>query len=215
VDFSKLKLDLYDFLGLALPGLIAIYEGWILLRGWHAAVVAISQIGGTGLALLLVFALGIGNIIQELGDVALKTIKGRRYFQVARDQFWQTTEAQIVRDMIKKSLGQDSPSVDTAYDYCLTKLKDRFGKRDIFLATSDLCRSFIVLSATAVFPAMRIAFFDPHSFGNSYVVAAILVAVLVAVSILAWRRMLRFRELSEITVFRAYLALVDEPEAHL
>ncbi len=215
MDFSKLKLDLYDFLGLALPGLIAIYEGWILLRGWNAAVVAISQIGGTGLALLLVFALGIGNIIQELGDVALKTIKGRRYFQVARDQFWQTTEAQIVRDMIKKSLGQDSPSVDTAYDYCLTKLKDRFGKRDIFLATSDLCRSFIVLSATAVFPAMRIAFFDPHSFENSYVVAAILVAVLVAVSILAWRRMLRFRELSEITVFRAYLALVDEPEAHL
>jgi hypothetical protein len=214
VDFSKLKLDLYDFLGLALPGLIAICEGWILLRGWHAAVVAINQIGGTGLTLLLVFAFGIGNIIQELGDVALKTIKGRRYFQVARDQFWQTTEAQIVRDMIKKSLGQDTPSVDTAYDYCLTKLKDRFGKRDIFLATSDLCRSFIVLSAIAVFPAMRIAFFDPH-FGNSYLVAAILIAVLVAVSMLAWRRMLRFRELSEITVFRAYLAVGEEPEARI
>jgi hypothetical protein len=215
VDFSKLKLELYDFLGLVLPGLIAIGEGWTLLRGWHAVVVGINQIGGTGLTLLLIFAFGIGNIIQELGDVALKAIKGRRYFRVARDQFWQTTEADIVRDVIKKSLGRDIPSVDTAYDYCLTKLKDRFSKRDIFVATSDLCRSFILLSAIAVLPAMRIAFFDPHSFANSYAVAAILIAVLAAVSMLAWRRMLRFRELSETTVFRAYLAIVDEPEAHI
>jgi len=215
VDFSKLKLELYDFLGLVLPGLIAICEGWILLRGWHGAVVGINQITGTGLTLLLVFAFAIGNIIQELGDVALKAIKGRRYLRVVRDQFWQTTEAEIVRDVIKKSLGHEIGSVDTAYDYCLTKLKDRFGKRDIFLATSDLCRSFVVLSAIGVIPATRTAFFDPRSFAHPYVVAAILIAVLVAVSMLAWRRMLRFRELSETIVFRAYLAIVNEPEAHL
>ena len=212
MDFSKLKLELYDFLGLVLPGLIAICEGWILLRGWHALVVGINQIGGTGLTLLLVFAFGIGNIIQELGDVALKAIKGRRYFQVARDQFWQTTEAELVRDIIKKSLGHDISSVDTAYDYCLTKLKDRFGKRDIFLATSDLCRSFVVLSALGLGPAMRIAFHGPHPFTSSYSAAALLIVVLVTVSLLAWRRMLRFRELSETTVFRAYLAVGNEPE---
>ena len=214
MDFSKLKLELYDFLGLMLPGLIAICEGWILLRGWHTFVFAVSQLGGTGLTLLLVFAFGMGNIIQELGDVTLKAIKGQRYFRKARDRFWQTTEAEILRDAITKSFGQDIPSVDTAFDYCLTKLRDRFGKRDMFSAISDLCRSFVVLSALALLPAIRIAFYEPHPFANSFVTAAILAVVLIAVSLLAWRRMLRFRELSETTVFRAYLALVNEPEFH-
>lgn len=214
MDFSKLKLELYDFLGLILPGLITICEGWILLRGWHTFVVGITQIGGTGLTLLLVFAFGIGNIIQELGDVTLKAIKGRRYFRGPRDRFWLTTEAEIVRDTIKRAFGRDIPSVDTAFDYCLTKLRDRFGKRDMFLATSDLCRSFVILSALALAPAMRIAFYDSHPFANSYVAAAILIVVLISVSLLAWRRMLRFRELSEITVFRAYLALVNETEVY-
>jgi hypothetical protein len=215
VDFSKLKLELYDFLGLILPGLIAICEGWISLRGWHAFVFGIGQIGGTGLTLLLVFAFGIGQIIQELGDVTLKAIKGQRYFRGARDRFWHTTEGEVVRDAIKKSFGPDIPSVDTAFDYCLTKLRDRFGKRDMFLATSDLCRSFVVLSALALVPAMRIAFHDPHPSPNSYPAAALLIIVLVTVSLLSWRRMLRFRELSETTVFRAYLAIVNEPEIHL
>lgn len=214
MDLSKLKLELYDFLGLILPGLIAIFEGWISLRGWRVFVVGISQIGGTGLTLLLVFAFGIGNIIQELGDLTLKAIKGQRYFRAARDRFWQTKEADVVRDAIKRSFGHDIPSVDTAFDYCLTKLKDRFGKRDTFLATSDLCRSFVVLSALALVPAMRIALYDPHPFANSFVGAAILIAMLFSISLLAWRRMLRFRALSETTVFRAYLAMVNEPETH-
>jgi hypothetical protein len=215
VDFSKLKLELYDFLGLILPGLIAISEGWISIRGWHAFVLAISQIGGTGLTLLLVFAFGIGNIIQELGDVTLKTVKGQRYFRRARDRFWLTTEAVIVRDAIEKAIGHDIPSIDTAFDYCLTRLRNRFSKRDMFLATSDLCRSFVVLSATALVPAMRIVFYDPHPLPNSYTAAATLIIVLVTVALLAWRRMLRFRELSETTVFRAYSAIVNEPEADL
>jgi hypothetical protein len=212
VDFSKLKLELYDFLGLILPGLIAICEGWISLRGWHTFVVGMGQIGGTGLTLFVVFAFGIGNIIQELGDVTLKAIKGQRYFRSSRDRFWQTTEAEVVREAIKKSFGQDIPSVDTAFNYCLTKLRDRFGKRDIFLATSDLCRSFVVLSGLALVPVMRIAFYDPHPLANSFVAAAILIAMLVTVSVLAWRRMLRFRALSDTTVFRAYLAIVNEAE---
>lgn len=211
MDFSKLKLELYDFLGLILPGLIAICEGWILVRGWHTFVVGIDQIAATGLTLLLVFAFGIGNIIQELGDVALETVKGQRYFRRARDRFWLTAEAETVREVIKKSLGHDIPSVDAAFDYCLTKLKDRFSRRDMFLASSDLCRSFVVLAVLGLVPAMRIAFHDPHPFPNSYTAAALLI-LLLTVSLLAWRRMLRFRELSEITVFRAYLAIMNEPE---
>lgn len=214
MDFSKLKLELYDFLGLILPGLIAICEGWILLRGWPGFVFGIGQMGGTGLTLLVVFAFGIGNIIQELGDVTVKAIRGQRYFRRARDRFWLDTEAELVRDAIKRSFGRDIPSVDTAFDYCLTKLRDRFAKRDMFLATSDLCRSFVTLSTLAVVPAMRIAFFDPHPFANSYVVGASLIALLLAVALLAWRRMRRFREFSEITVFRAYLAMVGESEIH-
>lgn len=214
MDFSKLKLELYDFLGLILPGLVAICQGWILLRGWHTFVVGISLLGGTGLTLLLVFAFGVGNIIQELGDVTLKTVKGQRYFRSGRDRFWLTTEAETVRHAIKKSLGHEIPSADAAFDYCLTKLKGRFDKRDMFLATSDLCRSFVVLSALALIPALRIAFRDPHPF-SPYFASAVLIVALFVVSALAWRRMIRFRELSETTVFRAYLAVVNELDAPL
>jgi hypothetical protein len=212
VDFSKLKLELYDFLGLVLPGLIAICEGWTLVRGWHACVVGITQIGGTGLTLVLVFAFAIGNIIQELGDVTLKAIKGQRYFRGARDRFWVSSDGEIVRNSVNKELGYQITSVDTAFDYCLTKLKDRFAKRDIFLATSDLCRSFVVLSALALMPSARVAFYDLHPFAKSCIAVAVFTAVLVAVAWLMWRRMVRFRHLSETTVFRVYLATVSESQ---
>lgn len=219
MDFSKLKLELYDFLGLILPGLIAICEGWTLVRGWYSFVVGIIAIGGTGLTLLLVFAFGIGNIIQELGDVTLKAIKGQRYFRGARDRFWASGDGEIVRNSINKELGHQITSVDTAFDYCLTKVKDRFAKRDIFLATSDLCRSFVVLSALALIPSLRVAFYDLHPVTKSCIGVAIISAVLVAVALLMWRRMVRFRDLSETTVFRVYLATASEsqnppPERH-
>jgi hypothetical protein len=214
MDFSKLKLELYDFIGVMLPGLLAISEGWIVLRGWHVFIATINAISGTGLTLLIVFAFGLGNIVQELGDVAIKAAKGKRYFRRARDKFWRTEEAQFVRDTIKKELGQDIPAVDTAFDYCLTKLKDRFGKRDMFVATSDLCRSFVVLSVLAIIPAARTAFRDTYPLGTSVVIFALLFLLLTSIALLAWQRMARFRALSETTVFRAYLAMANEPEIH-
>ena len=214
MDLSKLKLEVYDFLGLVLPGLIAICEGWILLRGWHSFLEAINHVGGTGLTLLLLFAFGIGNIVQELGDVTLKTLKGQRYFRSGRDRFWLTDDAGVVRNLISTELGHHIASVDTAFDYCLTKLKDRFAKRDIFLATSDLCRSFVILSGLALVPTVRVAFCDLHPLSRSCIAAVFLIAILMSISSLMWRRMIRFRELSEITVFRAYMALASEREAH-
>lgn len=211
MDFSKLKLELYDFLGLLLPGLLAICEGWILLRGWQVFAGSINQLSGTGLTLLIVFAFGLGNIAQELGDAAVKAARGKRYFRQPRDKFWRTDEAQFVRDTIKKELGQDIPAVDTAFDYCLTKLKDRFSKRDMFVATSDLCRSFVVLSVLAIVPAARIAFHDTHPLWRSAWTFAGLLLVLTSIAVLAWQRMTRFRELSETTVFRAYLAIASDP----
>lgn len=210
MDFSKLKLEVYDFLGLIVPGLIAICEAWILLRGWHTFLLAVNQVSGTAFTLLLLFAFATGSVVQELGDFTVKLIKGKRYFRSARDRFWLTPDADIVKNAINRELGHHITSVDTAFDYCLTKLKDRFGKRDLFVATSDLCRSSVVLSILAFAPALRVAFRDIQPLEQSCLAAAAFAAILVAVSLLMWRRMVRFRELSETTLFRAYLATVNE-----
>ena len=206
MDFSKLKLELYDVIGLILPGLIAICEGWILLYGWSSFIETIGRIGASGLTLLLLFAFGAGNVVQELGDVLIKAVKGVRFFRAARDRFWVTADAEIVRNSIQKELGHQHSIHDSAFDYCLTKVKDRFAKRDVFLATSDLCRSLLVLSALALLPTVRHSFTIYTNFFHSCVVATILIAMLVTVCSLMWGRMVRFRELSETTVFLTYLA---------
>ena len=208
MDFSKLKLEIYDLLGLLLPGLIALCQGWILLRGWAPFLASVLQLNATGFTLLLLIAFGFGHIIQELGDVAIKTAKGERYFRQARDRFWASAESQLVRGAIRKELGQEIEPVDSAFDYCLTKVKDHFVKRDVFLATSDLCRSFVLLSAIGLFPAVRIAFCDIHPVPKSLLAFAMRAVLLLAIALLAWKRMVRFRELSETTVFRSYLATV-------
>lgn len=208
MDFSKLKLEAYDLLGVILPGLFGICEGWIFLRGWPHFVLVLNQLSGTGFTVLLILAFGAGNLIQELGDVGIKSWKGERYFKQARDKFWMSAEAVPVKVAIKAELGQEVGEVDTAFDYCLTKLQDRFGKRDLFLATSDLCRSLVVLSFLAIIPAARIALHDMGLSIPGVVSFGIAVAMLILVACLSWKRMLRFRDLSEATVFRAYLASV-------
>jgi hypothetical protein len=210
VDLSKLKLEVYDLLGLILPGLVLICEGWILLRGWHAFAAAINQISGTSLTLLLLVAFGAGNAVQELGDVTVKRIKGVRFPRAGRDRFWLTPEAEIVRNKINTDLGHAITSADLAFDYCLTKLKDRFAKRDIFLATSDLCRSFVILSVLALLPAFRVSIYDLHRSWPAFALFCVLALIF---SFLMWKRMVRFRELSETTVFRVYLAILNESKS--
>lgn len=209
LDFSKLKLELYDFLGIVFPGLLLVCEGWILLRGWPQFVASVNRTSGTGLTLLIIVAFGFGNIVQELGDVVVKFVKGKRYFKEARDRFWKTEEAILVKDAIKKEFGREIESADAAFDYCLTKLDARFAKRDVFIATSDLCRSFVVLALVGLLPAARIAFWDVAPLGMSLKVYAAFLATLFAVVGLAWERMRRFRELADVTVFRSYLATTE------
>jgi hypothetical protein len=206
VDFSKLKIEVYDFLGIILPGLLAICEGWILFKGWHPFIASVNVISGTSLTLLVVFAFGMGHIVQELGDLSIKLVKGKRYFRQARDKFWESSEGHVVRGAITRDFGQEISSVDTAFDYCLTKLKDSFSRRDIFVATSDLCRSLVVLSVLALVPALRVAFCDTRPIHRSIFVLFIFAVILSSIALLAWKRMVRFRALSETTVFRAYLA---------
>jgi hypothetical protein len=213
LDLSKLKLDIYDLLGIILPGLLALAEGWILVRGWNPFLSSISEIRGTALTLLLVFAFGLGHIVQELGDVTIRVLKGKRFLRKSRDDFWAGTESKLVKHAIKAEFGHEISAVDAAYDYCLTKLKGHFEKRDIFVATSDLCRSIIVLSVVALAPAWRMSFHDLGYTRRSAVIFGIAIVVLAVVASLAWRRMIRYRALSEVTVFHAYLGVTKKREA--
>lgn len=213
MDFSKLKLGIYDFLGVILPGLLATAEGWISLRGWNDFINSITHLTGPAITLLLVFAFGLGHVVGELGDVFVHFLKGDRYLRKGRDQFWATDEALLVKRAIECEFGHEINSVDVAYDYCLTKLKGHFGKRDIFIATSDLCRSLVALSMMAIVPTCRIAFVDVSPLGRSLLVAALTITGLSLVAALSWRRMNRYRELSEATVFRVYMGLAREDTA--
>ncbi|HEV3205604.1 MAG TPA: hypothetical protein VGZ28_01525 [Terriglobales bacterium] len=210
MDFSKLKLEVYDLLGVILPGLLGIFGVWVLLKGWMPFVASLHQLNGTELTVLLIVAFGAGNLLQELGDSAVKTLKGKRFSRKSRDDFWSSDEALPVRAAITSELGQELIFVDTAFDYCLTRLKDRFAKRDMFLATSDLCRSLWLLAFLAFVPATRIAWehFSPTC--RYFAVILGFVLFMFSVAWLSWKRMVRFRELSEGTVFRAYLAMVGE-----
>jgi len=210
LDLSKLKLDVYDLFGIILPGILAIAEGWILLRGWNSFVDSLTHLSGTELTLLLVFAFGLGHLVQELGDVFVQVVRGKKYLRRGRYKFWRTEEAQLVKQTIELELGHEINSIDGAYDYCLTRLKGRFEKRGIFVATSDLSRSLVALSLLSLVPVCRIALHDVPSLHRSLGIVTMAMVSVTAISTLSWRRMNRYRDLSEATVFRAYLALARE-----
>ena len=46
LDLSKLKLEVYDLLGIILPGLLAVFEGLILLKGWTPFVISLRELSG-------------------------------------------------------------------------------------------------------------------------------------------------------------------------
>ena len=213
MEISKWKLEVYDLLAIILPGLVVISEGWILLRGWEAFAVAVTHLTASSLTLLLLAAFGAGTMVQELGDFLVKSCSGKRFFKQGRDNFWSSSEADPVKALIKAQLETSVSSVDTAFDYCLTKLKGQFPRRDLFLATSDLCRSFAVLSLLGLVPATWSAF-RAFGLGQEFLMWSIAaVAASLILYALSWRRMVRFRELSETTVFRAYLATAKEPDS--
>jgi len=215
VDISKWKLEIYDLLAIILPGLLVIGEGWVLVRGWEAFAATITHLTGSGLTVLVLAAFGAGTLVQELSDFLVKSCKGDRFFRAGRDKFWSSTEAEQVKALINTQLGTTIASVDTAFDYCLTKLKGQFPKRDSFVATSDLCRSFAVLSLLGLVPATCSAF---RVYGRGSKFLLVCIAAILASRLLywlSWRRMVRFRELSETTVFRAYLASVKEPSPEM
>jgi len=206
MDLSKLKIEIYDFLGLILPGLIAICEVWIALVGWTAFVKSLEAVSGTVFTLLLIISFGLGHLVQELADATLKRLKGSRYFRQDRDAFWVSEDANPVKAAIAKDLGVEITSVDAAFDYCLSKIGDSFPKRDAFVATADLSRAFVVLAGIGIAPAVRLAIDNGKPIPEALVFGLAAFSVLFLLACLSWSRMKRFRELSEVTVFRVYLA---------
>jgi len=210
MDFSKFKFELYDILAVVLPGFLVLCGIWVLLRGWHLFAVSLAALSATSFTALLFASFPIGHLIQELGDAAIKTVYGERYFKTARDNFWETAEGNRVSALIERELGF-KVSVDTAFDFCLTKIKGQFPRRDVFLATADFCRSLFVVGFLLL-PAVCRLLWDVH--GTRIRMAAYSAGICLALALylyLAGRRMIRFRELSETPVFRTYLACVGMP----
>jgi hypothetical protein len=210
LDFSKFKVEVYDLLAVIIPGVLVFLGFWITLRDWTSFSQGIAQISASSFTALLLFAFALGHLLQEATDIAIKKLKGSRYFKHGRDHLWKTETGAQVRTQIQKERGHAVEGVDVAFDYCLTRIQGAFTKRDLFVANSDLARSMIVVSVFALAPLARIAR-DLHlSLAYHVVFFGSGTAVLFLIASIFWVRMTRFRVLSEAPVFHAYLAIVPE-----
>ena len=211
MEFSKLKLEIYDLLGTLVPGLLALVLIYASLTDWKSLATTFTHTSGTSITVALFFAFAAGQIVQEAGDLLVKATRGPRFFKKGRDEFWNTSEKTLVQEKITASSGLTVDVVDTAYDYCLTRIEGSFPKRDTFLAIADLARSLWLLSIAVLFPALRAVARLPLGWHMFRVAGATLIAVCVT-GFLAWSRMIRFRYLSDVTVFRVFLALDVGPK---
>lgn len=202
---SNFKLGIYEFLGLVVPGVLVLLEGWIVLRGWGQFVLSLSEMRTIQFTVFLAFAFVLGHFVQELADWSLKTIRGHRFLRLGRDQFWAGPEADAIKSAIWSESGVTMSNVDAAFDYCLTRLGQAFPKRDTFVATSDFARSFLVLCVFGVAPIARMAKDRAYSATTFLILFVGSLVLLAVVARLAWLRMIRFRLLSEASVFRVYL----------
>ena len=205
MGLSNFKLGIYEFLGLMVPGMLLLCEGWIFVRGWGQFLLSLRDLNAAGFSMLAVVAFVLGHFVQELGDRCIKICRGERFFRQGRDRLWATDEAEPIKSAIWTECGLALGGADAAFDYCLTRIGDSFAKRDVFVATSDLCRSFLVLIVLALLPVSRLAFGYMGSVSESVLRAICYSALLALAARLAWTRMVRFRGMSETGVFRAYL----------
>lgn len=212
MNFDKLKSDTYEFLGLILPGLLLIAEAWITLGGWTPFLTALTALSGTSLALLLIVAFGLGHLVQEGSDAVIKRFTSQRFFKQARDRYWASTEAALLKAKIAGELGNEPLNADAAFDYCLTRAQATFSKRDVFIATADLSRALFLLTLLGLIPSVRCTVLHWSAWTIRVSVALGCLCIHGLVAWLWWRRMVRFREYAEVPVFRAYLSGVSSPQ---
>lgn len=122
-----------------------------------------------------------------------------------RDEIWGSPEAEVIKNAVWTESGMTLGSVDATFEYCLTRLGERFSKRDTLLATADLSRSFLVLVVFAAPAAIHIVWDVSHRPIIFLPLLLFFFALLALAGFLAWRRMVCFRRMSETGVFRAYL----------
>jgi hypothetical protein len=205
MEISKLKLELYDLAAIILPGFFLIAEFVVLFLGLPQMLAYARGTRGAELTLLLLCSFALGNLVQEAGDRLIKRLVSKRFFRQARDEFWASDLKRNVCDKIVQLGGPANPSVDAAFDFCLTCLGGEFAKRDVFLAISDLSRSIWVLSILGILPLARSVVFA-YGWRSRSVVASEGAFLIAICAYLSWSRMVRFRELSESPVFHSFLA---------
>src|SRR5437868_13962189 len=118
MDFSKLRLGLYDLFGILIPGLIIVADIWIAIVGWTRFIGMLAALPGNLVAVLILISYAIGHLVQETGDILVCGITHDRYLKTSRDELWAGNDGKIVREEIKKREGLDIADVDTAFDYC-------------------------------------------------------------------------------------------------
>jgi hypothetical protein len=205
VNVSNFKLGIYEFLGLVIPGMFVVSEGWIAIRGWPQFVNSLAELHPVSFTLFVAASFVAGHFIQELADWGIKRVCGDRFFKKGRDKVWAGGDGESIKSAIWAESGLTLGTVDSAFDYCLTRVGDAFSKRDVFLGTSDFARSFLVLAVCGVGPALRLASDRTRSTSGFFLLLVFYIAVLIVVARLAWRRMIRFRHMSDHAVFGAYL----------
>jgi len=179
----------------------------VCVLGWSTAFSLISHLSGTMLTASLLGAFAVGQIIQEASDRLVKLFRGSRYLKSGRDSFWASGEKALVQQKIMRESGSNVESVDTAYDLCLTCIESRFPKRDTFIATSDLARSLWLLSLLGLIPVVQSAVASTAPWVHRCVTCGGHMFLAGICAYLAWARMVRFRYLSDVTVFRVYMAV--------
>ena len=207
MDLGKLKIEVYDFFAVIIPGLLLISELSIALTGWATYIKVIQSLNGPAFTFLLLISFALGQVLQECGDVVIKKWKGPRYLRGARDKLWTSPIGQQVRDKITKELKSPPENVDFAFDYCLTLVQQLFAKRDLFVTNSDIARSLIITCALAFLPLIRVVASLPLTCFQRCLVFAACELLTIGVARLCWIRMLRFSVFSQVPVFHSYLAL--------
>ena len=210
MDLSKFKVEVYDLLAVIIPGVLVSFEFWITQRGWTNFTQGIAQISASSLTVFLLLSFAVGPFLQEATDIAIKKLRGKRFFKCGRDHLWKSETGTQVRAQIEKESSHSIESVDVAFDYCLTRLQGSFTKRDLFVASSDLARGMLAVVVFALAPLARITRDLHSSLAYHVILFGCGIAVLFLITSIFWVRMARFRVLSETPVFHAYLAMVPE-----
>lgn len=201
MELSKIKLEIYDLLGTVVPGLLTMALALVCVLGWSTAFNLIGHLSGTILTASLLGAFAVGQIIQEASDRLVKLFRGSRYLKSGRDSYWGSSEKALVQQKILRESGLNVVSVDTAYDFCLTCLESRFPKRDTFIATSDLARSLWLLCLLGLIPVIQNAAMSSAAWKHRILASGGQMCLAGICAYLAWARMVRFRYLSDVTVF--------------